>query len=143
MDELINQFNINNIQKAGAVFDTDKLNWMNGQYLKRADVKSILQLSRDIFHKNDFIIKNESDFIEILEFAKLRSDSISDMAIQSTPFFIDPKYNLEYIDSILDAKSRTLFSLLINKIDILDVINASDVKEIISNLSIDLKLKGN
>ena len=142
MDTLINQFNIQNIQKGGAVFDINKLNWMNRQYLKRADVKNILQISREIFHRNGFIIEEESDFIKILEFAKERSDSISDMAIQSGPFFMNPEYNLEYLHLILDTKSKKLFSLLINKISALDTMNELEIKDIVSALSIEVNLKG-
>lgn len=37
MDELISAFDIHKIVKAGAVFDLQKLNWMNGQYIKNMD----------------------------------------------------------------------------------------------------------
>ena len=34
MDELIDQFSLERVSKAGAVFDVQKLNWMNGQYIR-------------------------------------------------------------------------------------------------------------
>jgi len=142
MEELINQFNITNIQKAGAVFDIDKLNWMNGQYLKNSNSQDIIPISKKIFKKNNFIVKDESDFLKILDFAKNRSDTISDMAMQSAPFFIEPEYNAGYLYLILDTKSKALFSLLINKISVLDTMNELEIKDIVSALSIDVNLKG-
>ncbi len=37
IDELIEYFNIEKVNKGGAVFDTKKLDWMNQQYMKIAD----------------------------------------------------------------------------------------------------------
>ena len=142
MDELINKFNIINIQKAGAVFDIDKLNWMNGQYLKHSNTKDIVPVAKKIFAKNNFIIKEELDFIKILDFAKSRSNTINDMVILSAPFFVEPEYKAKYLKLILDKKSKELFSLLINKINVLDEINEIVIKNIISNLSVDFNLKG-
>ena len=42
LSELVEKFNINNVQKAGAVFDINKLNWMNAEYLKNELAESIL-----------------------------------------------------------------------------------------------------
>ncbi|MBL7998907.1 MAG: glutamate--tRNA ligase [Candidatus Kapabacteria bacterium] len=35
MDELIKEFNLDHVNKAGAVFDLKKLDWMNSQYMKQ------------------------------------------------------------------------------------------------------------
>ncbi|MEK7169911.1 MAG: glutamate--tRNA ligase family protein, partial [Patescibacteria group bacterium] len=35
LSELIEQFQLERVQKGGAVFDINKLNWLNKQYLKR------------------------------------------------------------------------------------------------------------
>ncbi len=43
-DELIAQFSLERVSKSPAVFDTDKLNWMNNHYIKHADVPRIVEL---------------------------------------------------------------------------------------------------
>lgn len=35
MDELIKQFSLERVQKAGAVFDVEKLNWLQGQWMRK------------------------------------------------------------------------------------------------------------
>lgn len=37
MDELISEFSLERVNKAGAVFDYQKLDWMNGEYIKTTD----------------------------------------------------------------------------------------------------------
>jgi glutamyl-tRNA synthetase len=34
LEELIREFKLENVNKSGAIFDTEKLNWMNAEYLK-------------------------------------------------------------------------------------------------------------
>ncbi len=43
--ELIEQFSLDRIQKSPAVFDTEKLNWMNNHYIKHADTVRIVELA--------------------------------------------------------------------------------------------------
>jgi nondiscriminating glutamyl-tRNA synthetase len=38
MDEMIEKFEIADIHKAGAVLDPIKLDWMNGEYIKRMPI---------------------------------------------------------------------------------------------------------
>lgn len=34
LDDLIKEFDLKNVNKSGAIFDIEKLNWMNGEYIK-------------------------------------------------------------------------------------------------------------
>lgn len=44
-DELIAQFDLDRVSKSPAVFDMDKLNWMNNLYIKKADPERIVTLA--------------------------------------------------------------------------------------------------
>ncbi|NEU32440.1 glutamate--tRNA ligase [bacterium LRH843] len=44
MDELSEQFTLERVSKAPAVFDTDKLAWMNNQYMKKAELDAVVSL---------------------------------------------------------------------------------------------------
>ncbi|MEI7027632.1 glutamate--tRNA ligase [Paenibacillus sp. y28] len=43
-EELIAQFDLSRVSKSPAVFDMDKLNWMNNAYIKKADLSRIVDL---------------------------------------------------------------------------------------------------
>jgi len=43
--QLIAQFGLDRISKSGAVFDTEKLNWMNNHYLRAADLDRVVDLA--------------------------------------------------------------------------------------------------
>ncbi len=45
LDELIERFSLERVNKAGAVFDREKLDWMNGKYLReKIDIEAFLNL---------------------------------------------------------------------------------------------------
>lgn len=44
-EELIAQFDLDRLSKSPAVFDMDKLNWMNNHYLKKADPSRVVELA--------------------------------------------------------------------------------------------------
>lgn len=44
-EELIEAFSLDRVSKSGAIFDTEKLNWMNGYYIKHADVNRLTEMA--------------------------------------------------------------------------------------------------
>jgi len=52
LTELEDAFSLDRINKAGAVFDIEKLNWMGGQYIRSLDVEYIADQSRPFFVKS-------------------------------------------------------------------------------------------
>ncbi|GAF14823.1 LOW QUALITY PROTEIN: glutamyl-tRNA synthetase [Bacillus sp. JCM 19045] len=45
LDQLSEQFTLDRVSKAPAVFDTDKLAWMNNQYIKQATLDTVVDLA--------------------------------------------------------------------------------------------------
>ncbi|UOE94229.1 glutamate--tRNA ligase [Alkalihalobacillus sp. LMS39] len=45
LDELASQFTLERVSKAPAIFDTNKLAWMNNQYMKKAELQEVVKVS--------------------------------------------------------------------------------------------------
>ncbi|WP_018131257.1 glutamate--tRNA ligase [Effusibacillus pohliae] len=45
LEELVEAFSLDRVSKSGAIFDTEKLAWMNGYYIKQADLERIVELA--------------------------------------------------------------------------------------------------
>ncbi|MBP1996451.1 glutamate--tRNA ligase [Paenibacillus eucommiae] len=54
-EELIAQFDLDRVSKSPAVFDMDKLNWMNNHYLKKAPLSQVVELSLPHLQKAGYI----------------------------------------------------------------------------------------
>ena len=48
LEELVNEFSLERLQKSGAIFDLDKLNWFNWQWRRRKYLQTISQIAKQI-----------------------------------------------------------------------------------------------
>ena len=67
MEELIKAFDINGISKSPSVFDYDKLEWMNGEYIKNMDSESFIRNAKPFFDELDISADNYGLLEEILK----------------------------------------------------------------------------
>ena len=51
LEELIEEFDISKLNKSGAIFDTEKLDWMNGVYIRKKDIGELARLCRPYLEK--------------------------------------------------------------------------------------------
>ena len=96
-DELIQRFNLEGISGGNAVFNTDKLDWFNHQYLlKLSDAELIARL------------KLEGDpawLAKVLALLRPRCKKVTDFADHITPFFVDPtSYDADGVKKHLSAE---------------------------------------
>ena len=102
MDELISQFDISKVNKTGAVFNLEKLDWFNKEYLKNLTVADLLEKAADFLtdeQKNNWQktslaiglekdrIKNFSELQESIKFIYELPDYSKDLLLwkKSTP----------------------------------------------------------
>jgi glutamyl-tRNA synthetase len=78
MDELIQEFDITRVQKGGAIFDADKLDWFNKEYIKKLSDESFVQL---VHTESNLDITNPL----LLNLIKERITVFSDIAPLLTP----------------------------------------------------------
>lgn len=76
LEELIEQFNYKNINKSPAIFDTVKLKWMNGEYIKKLPLETFHELALP-FYKS--VITKEMDFLKISELLHTRVEVLNDI----------------------------------------------------------------
>src|SRR6266508_985549 len=43
IDELTRRFDLEHVQKGGAVFDRERLEWLNGQWIRRLDSEDLIE----------------------------------------------------------------------------------------------------
>ena len=97
MDELIKEFSFPKVQKSGAIFDVKKLDWMNGEYIRRKSLEELVKLSKP-FVKDflEFPIFN-SQFPKILELEQPRLKKFSELPEKIDYFFKKPEVSKELL----------------------------------------------
>jgi len=62
MQTLINKFSFDRVSKSSGVFDVEKLNWMNNQYIRNYDLDQLTVLSKSYFVESGFASPQSRDF---------------------------------------------------------------------------------
>lgn len=90
IQELINSFTIERVNKSGARFDPEKAKWFNQQYLKTKSDAELTKLYQPILQSKGINAKDE--FVEkVVAQVKERATFVSDFWEQSSYFFVAPE----------------------------------------------------
>lgn len=80
MQELIDSFTLDRVNKAGAVFDYQKLNWMNGEYLKKRNVHDLARELHPKLIERSYPYVSESYVADVIELVRERVAFLADIA---------------------------------------------------------------
>lgn len=88
LDELVKEFDYHHINKSPAVFDINKLKWMNGEYIKNMDFDAYYELALPYIKE---VIKKDLDLRYIAELVKTRIET-----------FLDIKDHIDFLEDFPD-----------------------------------------
>ena len=116
MQELIDNFSIEKVNKSGAVFDTQKLDWMNAQYLRSMDPKDLCASLAEELGKKNLPTFKEDYLVDVINLVKERVNTISEIPDYAEYLFIKPTNpDLEYLKKHWKENSKKYMQ------DVLDV----------------------
>ena len=92
LDELAEAFDLSGISKSSAIFDVDKLTWMNGEYIRALSEEEFLQRAKPYL---DAALKKEFDRAKIAKLIQPRLETL--VQIEEKVSFLNerPDYSLE------------------------------------------------
>ena len=109
MPELIDKFSLERVNKSGAVFDIEKLNWLNAQHLRnKPDEELIIMLKNEI--QNNPELKNSSYtneyLLKIINAMKERVTFIYEF-LSKSPYFFEAPVEYEISSRIKNWTAKT------------------------------------
>ena len=90
LPELVEAFDYHHMSKSPAVFDINKLKWMNGEYLKAMDFDKFYELAEQYIKK---VITKDYDLKKIASLIKSRIEILPDIKDQIDFFEAVPEYD--------------------------------------------------
>lgn len=143
LDELVEKFDYTHINKSPAIFDSVKLKWMNGEYIKALDDEKFHKMALPYYKT---VIKNEAiDLTKISKLLKQRVEILCEIPDQVD--FIDalPDYSIElYNHKKMKTNRENSLESLLNSLPILEGIeewNAVTTHDLMMKLAADLGVK--
>ncbi len=101
--ELTERFNLEGISRSPAVYDIEKLSWMNGHYISETSAEGIATMLNQEARRRGFTSdENEPEFIRVVALVKSRVKSINEILNEGSYFF-------EPISSYDDKGSKKYF----------------------------------
>ena len=89
MAEMIEYFDIEDVNKSAASVNPEKLLWLNQHYIKTGDSVELAEILREYFKQLDIDIEDGPDILELVEVQKERAKTLLEMAEQSRCFYVD------------------------------------------------------
>jgi len=95
LDQLIQQFDLAKVNKAGAVFDDNKLDWFNSQYIKKLSLEELAKKLKPYWQESNIDASkfNDNYFAAIAKLEQERLKKLSEIGGRTTYFFSAPDYD--------------------------------------------------
>lgn len=148
MAALIQEFSLERVAKNPAVFDLEKLQWLNSLYIRECDPAVLQELALPYFQNAGFIAANpsaaEKEWVRLILTAyQDRLLCLQDVAQQAAIFRGE---EVRFTGQAADVLQQETFPLVLRTfyehLAALDVVNMATVKMLFKNLLRELKLKG-
>ena len=131
LTDLIKKFNIKDVQKAGAIFDISKLDWLNSQHLANLTLNQFKKNLGPFLNKINIDMESHSNVDNLIEAMRTSSDTLSGIAQSLIPYYQDiNEYDEKAIDKFISDKN-----LLMQLRDLIDGINDWNLDSIESSLT--------
>jgi glutamyl-tRNA synthetase len=106
--EMIERFTLEGISGGNAVFNTEKLDWMNGQYIARLPIEDLAAAAAPFFEQAGLathpLVSDAAAFHRLLELLRPRAKRLTDFVEQAKPLLTDAvAYEQEAIDKHLST----------------------------------------
>jgi nondiscriminating glutamyl-tRNA synthetase len=144
LGELIQEFSIERVNKAGAVFDITKLNWMNAEYIKRCTTDELAKHLKPYFDKAGYTLTDNAKLHYVLDIVRTRITTLPEAVDEAAFIFrdsIDPQDD-ESRELIGLETSKLLFSELLKKITDAENISGEEFKNLVQAAGKELGIKG-
>ncbi len=134
--ELVKEFDLKRVQKAGAVFNIEKLEWLNGQYIKTLSSEELAERMKNFVPDSWSNDENKEILTKAVSLEKERIKKLSDFKELADFFFELPDYNEKLLawprptgeESIMN-KEKTLANLKLLSEEIDKIFKADFTKE--------------
>ena len=104
LEEIAQDFRINEVSSSNSIFEYDKLNWMNGQYIKKMDIKELTAMAKPFLSKYDLTELTEEQLERVVAATREPITILSDLTNDVAYFF---GKDIEFEEGVKEANIDT------------------------------------
>ena len=141
IDDLLKDFRIQEVQKAGAVFDLKKLDWINTNHLANLSLEDFIIQLNPYLDQLGIKISNRQNAESIIENLRTTASTLSEIAIDLIPYFDDiKKYDQKSVEKFI-AGSKNILEYVLRQLEPLDQWTEQALDEVLAKCQKELDLK--
>ena len=112
LDDLIKEFSISEVQKAGAIFDITKLDFLNSQHMANLDLEEFIDYLRPFLASKNIDIDNHPKRDLLIDSMRSSANNLAGVALNLVCYFHDVvEYNQKAIDKFIGSSNQVLIDL--------------------------------
>jgi len=128
LEEMINLFDLANINKAPASFNQEKLIWLNQSYIKTTEVSELIGHLQWHLQQRSIDVKGGPKIEDVIEALQDRSKTLVEMADSCAMFYQDfAAFDEKQASKQFSSKSQPIVEALYSKLSALEVWSAEAV----------------
>ena len=141
IDDLLKDFRIQEVQKAGAVFDLKKLDWINTNHLANLSLEDFIIQLNPYLDELGIKMNNRQNAEIIIKNLRTTASTLSEIAIDLIPYFDDIKeYDQKSVEKFI-AGSKNILEYVLRQIEPLDQWTEQTLDELLAKCQKELDLK--
>ena len=130
VDEIAKDFRIHEVSTSNSIFEYDKLNWMNSQYIKKLELEDLAEKLKPYLTKYDLTELSKENYLKMIEITREPLILLSDITDAVPYFFGEYPETDEEAQTTLDTEvSQTVLKEVMNRIDDWDFGNLHEILE--------------
>ncbi len=144
MDELIKEFSLERVGKSGAVFNIEKLNWLNFQHLRRkTDAEVLTMLKEELTHWALADSKFTDDYLMMVIGAMRERVTFVKDFVEKSPYFFKPpaEYDADVLKKRWKQESPTYLEKLADEFSLLNEPTKEEYEAVLHRTAAALNVK--
>jgi glutamyl-tRNA synthetase len=140
--ELVELFTIEKVNSAGAVFNINKLNWMNAEYIKNCNTEMLADISEPYLREAGYDISDKAKTKRVVEAVKTYINKLDEIPAQAKIYFQEADLSDSENEIINSDSSSIVLNSFVSKIGNLVNISSENVKLVIKDIQKETGIKG-
>ena len=143
LDELVESFSLERVNKAGAVFDLQKLEWMSGHYIRNISQEEYLQAGLEWMAKEKLDSGSQEANQTILLAIRPTLNKFSELKEKTALFFSDQlSFEDDALEWVKKEESKMVFERMVAEIEKLSQLTLDDFKQVMKTVQKETGIKG-
>jgi len=143
VDEIAKDFRIHDVSSSNSIFEYDKLNWMNGQYIKKMDISKLTDMVVPFLSKYDLNSMTRANLEKMVEITREPITTLNQMEYDCAYFFGKDVDYTEGVETLKKPDTPVVLKRILELISSWDFNSDEEIHDKLADFRAEFKEKYN